>query len=230
MPNKKHLILLHGALGSRKQFEPLANNLFSEYTIHRFDLPAHGSLAFQRDIISMYSFVNYVRNYILKNEIVKPFVFGFSMGGYIALTLQSQTNIFSKIMTLNTKLEWSTEIAKKEQKMFDPNLIIEKVPKYAEYLKSIHGEKNWKNLLEKHRKMMFDIADSNPLSDYALTQIIIPILLTRGEKDKMVTSEETKSIASKFSKGSYLEFENSEHPIEKMDIELLSSRMKDFLT
>lgn len=228
MLNKKHIILLHGALGSSKQLEPLADILSSDYIIHNFDLPAHGLLANQRNVLSMYSFVNYVRNYILKNNLVKSYVFGFSMGGFVALTLQSQSNLFSKIMTLNTKLEWTIEIAEREQKMFDPNLILEKVPKYADYLKKIHGAENWVNLLEKHRNMMFDIAQANPLSDNAVSKIDIPVLLTKGDSDKMVTTEETKLLADKLKYSSFVEFENTEHPIEKIDIDMLSSKMKEF--
>lgn len=228
MPNKKHIILLHGALGSGKQVEPLADKLSSEFTVHKFDLPAHGSLAHQRDALSMYSFVNYVRNYIIYNNLIQPYVFGFSMGGFVALTLQTQSNLFSKIMTLNTKLEWTTEIAEKEQKMFNPNLILEKVPKYADYLKSVHGVENWENLLGKHRNMMFDIAEANPLSDYALSKIDKPVLLTRGEKDNMVTSEETPIVAGKLSNAEYYEFENTEHPIEKIDLGMLTTKIKEF--
>ncbi len=230
MHNKKDLILIHGALGTSKQFAPLIELLKSNYNIHIFDLPAHGVLAYQSDSLSMYSFANYVRNYILKNKLQKPFIFGFSMGGFVALTLQSQTNIFSKIMTLNTKLVWNIETAEREQKMFDPEIILEKVPHYADMLISMHGEDNWKSLLDKHRDMMFKIAKSTPLSDYALSKINIPVLLTKGDSDKMVTSEETLAVASKLSDAESYEFENTSHPIEKIDLELLSSKIREFLT
>lgn len=229
MPSKKDIILLHGALGTKSQFVPLIGKLESEYNIHTFDLPAHGELAYQADELSMYSFVNYVRNYIIKNNLQKPLVFGFSMGGFVALTLQSQTNIFSKIMTLNTKLKWDYETAIKEQKMFDPEIILKKVPHYADMLISMHGEDNWKNLLNKHKDLMLEIAKSTPLSDYALSKIDIPVLLTRGDKDNMVTPEETPAIVSKIKNSEYLEFENTAHPIEKIDIDLLSSKIREFL-
>lgn len=230
MSNKKDLILLHGALGSKSQFVQLSDLLVNDYIIHAFDLPAHGELAYQSDVLSMYSFVNYVRNYILKNNLQKPLVFGFSMGGFVALALQSQTNIFSKIMTLNTKLKWDYETAIKEQKMFDPDIILEKVPHYADMLISIHGSENWKNLLTKHKELMLTIAESTPLSDDALSKIDIPVLLTRGDKDSMVAPEETPAFAVKLKNAVYYEFQNTSHPIEKMDIGLLYNKIKEFLT
>ncbi|PKL80373.1 MAG: hypothetical protein CVV25_04380 [Ignavibacteriae bacterium HGW-Ignavibacteriae-4] len=229
MHNKKDIILLHGALGTSQQFTPLISHLEGEYNIHTFDLPAHGELAYQADELSMFSFANYVRNYIIKNNLQKPLVFGFSMGGFVALTLQSQTNIFSKIMTLNTKLEWDLETAEREQKMFDPEIILEKVPHYADLLIAMHGEENWKSLLAKHRNMMFTIAKSTPLTDYALSKINIPVLLTKGDRDNMVTSEETRVVVGKLSDAEFYEFENTAHPIEKIDLNLLSSKIKEFL-
>lgn len=228
MPNKKDLILLHGALGSSTQFAPLIAELGSEYNIHTLDLPAHGNLAHQSGELSMYSFANYVRNYIIKNNIQKPLVFGFSMGGFVALTLQSQTNIFGKIMTLNTKFKWDYDTAIKEQKMFDPEIILQKVPHYADMLIAMHGEGNWKNLLTKHRELMLSIAKSTTLSDYTLSKIDIPVLLTKGDKDNMVTAEETKVVADKLG-GEYYEFVDTAHPIEKIDLELLSSKIREFL-
>ncbi|MER3328813.1 MAG: alpha/beta hydrolase, partial [Candidatus Kapaibacterium sp.] len=145
-------------------------------------------------------------------------------------TLQSQTDIFSKIMTLNTKLKWDHETAIKEQKMFDPEIIQEKVPHYADMLKSMHGESNWKNLLSKHKELMLVIAKSTPLSDYALSKIDIPVLLTRGDKDNMVTPEETPEFADKLKNAEYFEFENTAHPIEKIDVEMLSDKIREFLT
>lgn len=229
MPNKKDIILLHGALGTSAQFAPLIGKLENAYNIHTFDLPAHGELAYQSDILSMYSFANYVRNYIIKNNLQMPLVFGFSMGGFVALTLQSQTNIFGKIMTLNTKLKWDYETAIKEQNMFDPEIILDKVPHYADMLIAMHGADNWKKLLSKHKELMLVIAKSTPLSDYALSKIDIPVLLTRGDRDNMVTSEETPAVASKLKNAEYYEFENTAHPIEKIDLELLSDKIKGFL-
>jgi pimeloyl-ACP methyl ester carboxylesterase len=132
-------------------------------------------------------------------------------------------------MTLNTKLEWDLETAEREQKMFDPEIILEKVPHYADLLIAMHGEENWKSLLAKHRNMMFTIAKSTPLTDYALSKINIPVLLTKGDRDNMVTSEETRVVVGKLSDAEFYEFENTAHPIEKIDLNLLSSKIKEFL-
>lgn len=229
MQNKKHLILLHGALGSLKQFDKIKDYLDSDFIVHCFDLPAHGSLSYQRTQSNILNFVNFVRNYIFKNKLEKPYVFGSSMGGYIALTLQSQSNIFSKIMTLNTKFEWNTQNAENQAKMFNPQIILEKVPHYAEYLISLHSTENWEYLLDMHKNLISNLPQENLLTDYALNKIAIPVLLTRGEKDNMVTEFETLNVMEKLKNCEYYMFQNTEHPIEKIDTLLLTNKIIDFL-
>jgi pimeloyl-ACP methyl ester carboxylesterase len=229
MQSRKPLLLIHGALGSKRQFIELSNLLEDTYQVHAFDLPSHGELAWQEGQFTMFEFANYIRTYIEQNRIENPLAFGFSMGGYALLTLQSQANIFEKIMTLNTKFEWNKETAEREVKMLDSQKIIEKVPHYADYLISLHSEENWKKLLEKHKRLMYDMGGSNPLSHYALSKIHIPVSIMRGDKDQMTTKTESIEVAYQLARGEYSELENTEHPIEKIDKQELSNRIRDFL-
>jgi enterochelin esterase-like enzyme len=94
----------------------------------------------------------------------KPTVFGYSMGGYVALYLaHSQPTLLGNIITLGTKFEWTPKIAQKEIKMLDAKVIIEKVPKFAEALKTRHGN-DWELLLWKTATMMVDLGNTNALS------------------------------------------------------------------
>lgn len=228
MQNKKQLLLIHGALGTKKQFDELGNLLKVDYDIHTFDLPAHGTLAYQRGQFSMYEFANFVRNYIIQNKLYQPLVLGFSMGGYIALTLQSQSHIFSKIMTLGTKFHWDIATSEKEVKMLDPKKISEKVPHYANHLIALHSEEDWECLLEKHRDLMYEMERFSPLTDYSLRKINIPVFITRGENDIMTSKEESIEMAYKLSKGEFFEFAGAEHPIEKFDNLILSKKIREY--
>src|SRR5210317_1076497 len=120
MQNRSDLILLHGAIGNKEQLDELALELEANFKIYRFDFPCHGDKAYQISEFSLHNFVNYLRNFILKNELNNPAVFGYSMGRYVALTLESYSKTFSNIMTLNTKFKWGIETAEREKKMFIP--------------------------------------------------------------------------------------------------------------
>ena len=150
------------------------------------------------------------------------------MGGYVALTLQSQTDIFDKIMTLNTKFDWDLETAEKEKTKFDPDIILDKVPHYADYLIKQHGEDNWHHLLAEHRNLMFKIAKSSPLNYNSLSKIKVPVLICRGSDDNMVTFNECERICKQLHNATYYEFANTQHPIEKIDKALLSNKIIEF--
>lgn len=228
MQNKRDIILLHGAIGCSKQLDVIAEALGDNYIIHRFDFPGHGSKANQASNFSIYNFVNYLRNYILSNKLINPLVFGYSMGGYVALTLESFENTFDKIMTLNTKFDWSKETAEKEKKMFIPELIEKKVPHFAEKLIAMHGGENWKRLLSYHRNLMDDIAMENVLTFNLLNRINKKVLICRSENDEMVTKSESTNVTEKIKDAKYYEIQNSRHAIEQIDIEILINKMNQF--
>lgn len=230
MQSKKDLILLHGAIGSKSQLDALADKLDDKYIIHQFDFPGHGEKANQSSQFSIHNFVNYLHNYIIKNEIYKPSVFGYSMGGYVALTLEAKAKVFNKIMTLNTKFHWDEKTAQKEKRMFIPEIIEEKVPHFADKLKEMHGKSNWTRLLKYHRNMMDDISENNALPDSLLRKIDTQVLITRSTNDEMVTKSESKRVVELIYNSDYYELENSRHAIEQSDINLLTEKIKEFFS
>lgn len=230
MQNKKDLLLLHGAIGSKKQLDVLANILAGDYIIHRFDFPGHGENANQSSQFSIHNFVNFLRNYILDNSLVKPSVFGYSMGGFVALTLEAEEKVFGDIMTLNTKFQWDRETAQKEKKMFIPEVIEQKVPHFADKLKQVHGEENWARLLEYHRNMMDDISENKPLPDYLLSRINTRVLITRSDNDEMVTKPESERVVDLINNSNYFEIGNSRHAIEQIDIDVLIDKINNFFS
>lgn len=230
MQNKKDLLLLHGAIGSKKQLDVLTERLVGDYKIHRFDFPGHGENANQSSQFSIHNFVNYLHNYILDNKLVKPSVFGYSMGGFVTLTLEAKEQVFGDIMTLNTKFQWDRETAQKEKKMFIPDVIEQKVPHFADKLKLVHGEDNWARLLEYHRSMMDDISESNPLPDYLLQRIDTRVLISRSANDEMVTKPESENVVNLLNNSNYFELANSRHALEQMDIDELINKMNEFFS
>ena len=68
-------------------------------------------------------------------------IFGYSMGGYVALWLaRFYPDRVGKIFTLGTKLKWNDEEAEKEIKMLNPEKVELKVPAFAQQLAERHGE------------------------------------------------------------------------------------------
>lgn len=226
----KNIILLHGAIGASDQLIPLENELQQlGFSCYRLDFSGHGPKDFTNGF-GIAAFANELESFISKNKIDKPHVFGYSMGGYVALYLASQKpNIFQDIITLGTKLEWSPEIAVKEIKMLDPNIIIEKVPKFAEALKNRHGEK-WKLLLQKTAEMMLSLGNNNILNEEAFSKITSKVFIGLADLDNMVSLNETDFAASKISNSRRFTLTETKHPIETVNAKALAALIHQFIS
>lgn len=210
----KNLIILHGALGAKCQFEQLIPQLTNHFKVYTLDFSGHGTKSGDEMDFSIEQFAKDLKEFMIENELQKPLVFGYSMGGYVALKLESmEPNSFEKIVTLGTKFNWNPESAEKEARMLNAEKIEEKVPAFGAYLKSLHGENAWKIVLPKTAKMMLELGNKPALSPDDFQQIQLPVLLLRGEKDAMVTEAETTIARYLLANGSYQEVAEWQHPI-----------------
>ena len=80
------LILLHGALGSAAQLSELQANLPVERAVFVLNFPGHGGVATDSPF-SMQLFGGAVLDLMETQKIAKADIFGYSMGGYVALWL-----------------------------------------------------------------------------------------------------------------------------------------------
>jgi pimeloyl-ACP methyl ester carboxylesterase len=229
MKQKPNLILLHGALGSAQSFEKLKPLLSKDFNLIIPDLKWHGSRSTSDTGFNMQDLVEDFKDILQKENIHSASVFGFSMGGYIALALAlEKPDFFKKIMTLGTKLDWKPEQAEKETKMLNPDKIQEKVPQFAKHLKNIHGE-NWTDLCKQTANMMLDLGQNPILTTGNIGTIDLTIRLGLGDQDHMVSFEETIAFYKSLSKGEFQVFPNCPHPIEKVDADILASSIREFI-
>lgn len=221
------LLLLHGAIGSKEQFEPLKSALQNRFKIHMLNFSGHGDAAMNGDF-SIPNFAAEVLQYLESNQIKSISVFGYSMGGYVALYLAKQhPEKITKVFTLATKFEWNPEISKREIKMLDASKIEEKIPAFASVLEKRH-KNDWKIVLQKTAAMMIGLGENNPLAleDYAA--IVHPVRIAIGDKDAMVSLEETVAVYRRLPNATFMVFPDTQHPIEKVDLERLSNELENF--
>lgn len=224
----KNIVLLHGAIGAADQLIPLAAELekvgFNCFTM---DFSGHGSKDFSNGF-GITVFARELHDFIEINNLSKPHVFGYSMGGYVALYLAAQhKDVLSNIITLGTKFAWSPEIAEKEIKMLDANTITEKVPKFAEALQKRHGSK-WKAMLTRTSEMMLDLGNNNLLNKSSFEKIQSKTAIGLADNDTMVSKEETDFAASQIKNSVRFTMQNSKHPIETVDVKALADLIKKF--
>ena len=226
---KTPLLLLHGALGSQQQLQALAQLLATDYHIHLLNFAGHGGRANTADF-SMELFVENVVDYLQENQLQQVSIFGYSMGGYVALCLAlKHPHLVNKIVTLGTKFNWSQEAAAKEVKMLNPTIIAQKVPKFAAHLQATHAPNDWKVVLEQTAQMMLGLANGNQLQMEDLQQIQHQVCIGIGSLDNMVTVEESQKAAAALPQGTCQLLEGVYHPLEKNEQQVLAEYISHFL-
>ena len=76
--------------------------------------------------------------------------------------------------------------------------------------------------------MMIELGKNNILKDEDFLQIENEILLSVGDRDNMVTIEETVDVYRKLKNGRLLILPATQHPIEKINAERLANEIKKF--
>ncbi|MBL7919415.1 MAG: alpha/beta fold hydrolase [Bacteroidia bacterium] len=223
------LILTHGALGFKGDLENLKNALINEgFEVHTFSFSGHGKQDFENEF-NIPQFSLELENFIAKNNIIQPSVIGYSMGGYVALNLVLKNNsVINKIITLGTKFNWSKETVEKETRMLVPETILEKVPVFAKNLQTKHGT-TWTELLKRTANLMRDISIKNYLNSESLKTIQNKVLLGLGDKDQMVSIEETVNVYKALSNANMYMLPATKHPVESLNIAVFITMVKEFL-
>lgn len=158
-------------------------------------------------------------------------VFGYSMGGYVALMVAAQRpDLVTRVMTLATKFTWHAEEGKKQVSRLDPDVMEAKVTAYAAYLNSLHTERSWKDVVRDTAKVLEQLSANPPLQPEVLSSIAMPCTIALGEEDTMVTREESEAAANLIPGARFELWPGVPHPLERVPAEPLSVGVVRFLS
>lgn len=229
--NKPSLLLLHGALGSKQQFEPLSKALEEHFDVHSLDFDGHGSVSASRQTFRIEGFAEDVVLYLERHNLTSVHIFGYSMGGYVALYLANkQPQRIQSIITLGTKFAWNPETAAKEASMLNPERMKEKIPSFVKRLEMLHPASEWASVVEKTKEMMLTLGNAPLLDTAALGVIQQRVRIGIGDRDEMVTLEETVSAYKALPTSELAVLPNTPHVLEKVSTKRLSMMIIDFLS
>jgi len=222
MSKKPVLLLLHGALGSKDQFIDLTNLLIDHFELHTINFEGHGGLE-SNSPFSIQLFSQNVLNYLVENEIERTHIFGYSMGGYVALQFaKDHPNRVGRIITLATKFNWDEESTQKEVRMLNPQKVEEKVPHFANKLKNIHSPLDWKEVMNKTAQMMVGLSKGNMLISEDFGKIMATVTISIGDLDNMVTKEESKLVVTLLENATFIQLPGFVHALDQNDVNILS--------
>jgi pimeloyl-ACP methyl ester carboxylesterase len=206
--------------------ERLRHNGFAPQTLN---FSGHGGAPFSEGF-GIEQFAKEVLRFMDEKGLEKADIFGYSMGGYVALNLaRLHPERVGRIITLATKFDWTPEGVEREAKMLDPEKIEAKVPAFAAQLRERHAPNDWKLLLRKTADMMLDLGQRPLLTPDVLSKITHPCLICLGDNDLMVSLAETTQAAEALPNGRLHILEQTPHPFEKVDLDVLQHVILSFL-
>ena len=226
---KKQLLILHGALGAADQFSELRELLQEQYQVHTLNLSGHGGDALPNQPFSFNMFAEDVLTYMQEKSLQQVDIFGYSMGGFVALWLaHTYPERVNRIFTLATKFNWNPGTSEKEVKMLDPEKIKTKVPAFAQTLAQRHGQEQWEQVLYKTAELMQNLGQQNPLTAEVLAAVSQPVQVSVGDRDNMTSIEETVQVYRQLGNASLLVLPQTQHPFEKVNLQRLVQEINWF--
>lgn len=217
------IVLLHGALGCAKHWQSVANELSQFARVYTPDFPGHGN-AQNNQVSDLDGLSDFLADYLNEINVLNPVVIGYSMGGYVALHAAIHNKIKPKaIVTIATKMQWNNEIAQEEASKLNWT-VLESI---KEKLHVEHG-----NHLDTLLPMTANILKSighNPIQNENIAELNMPLFMLRGDKDKMVTLEETQTTVNASNHAKMVLLEGQGHALERMDSVYLTQTLKQLL-
>ncbi len=224
------LLFLHGALGSAAQFDAFRSHFSPKTPVFALNLPGHGGLPTDAPY-SIERFAEAVLAFLAEKNEAQADLFGYSMGGYVALWLAwKYPDRVRCVATLNSKLDWSPEVATRMSGMFDTEKIEAKAPQLAAALTLAHAPADWKLVAQRTADFLHDLGNGMGLPPEAFAQIACPVAVLRGELDNTVSAEESQHVADLLPQGFYREIPGSRHAIEQVDVAAVVRELAVFLT
>lgn len=213
------VLLLHGALGSKTQLDPLKSLLESKgRTVHLMNFSGHSGSPFSKTF-GIKTFAEDIELFLNQNSLSRVDIFGYSMGGYVALWFAHvHPENVGKIVTLGTKFDWSVESAEKETKKLNAEKIEEKVPAFARILQNRHAPNDWKELLLKTCVMMKGLGAQPLLTEQVLRSIKNETHILLGDLDDMADRDFSEQVSNMLPNATFSLLSETPHPIEKVNL------------
>lgn len=218
------ILLLHGALGSASDFLAIKEELvLLGFEPLCLGFEGHGEKPFLSPL-TLDSLRAQTLQFITSQDLSQAPILGYSLGGYVALSLSADNLISVPIITLATKLVWTPELAKREAANCDAEKLQTKVPGYYGQLSKTHLY--LPVLLKQTSALLLNMAE---LMAPDAEKIISPVLLLRGDRDKLVSMIETENYHAALKGGQLGVLPATAHGLSTVNVHLLALLVRNFL-
>ncbi|PSQ84349.1 MAG: methylmalonyl-CoA epimerase [Bacteroidetes bacterium QS_1_65_9] len=221
------LLVLHGAAGStRLETAPLMRRLESSFHLVGVDLSGHGTSAFPTDQdFSLDLFAEDVRTAMTALDLSSAHVFGFSLGGGVALHLaQRSPALVDRLAVFQTNVDWTRPQANRMRQRLDLDALQENAPEHAERLRAHHSFPT--RLLQRLQSFVKTLPDASGELAPGLSDLSTPTLVGSVDQDPLFGPEAPQALHQQLPNARLAILPGEHHDLAKAPLPLLSSLLK----
>ena len=221
--HEETVVVLHGAAGcTQMETELLARRLSNTYHVVALDFASHGQSDPYEDITYTPGlFIDNVAALFEHLDLKKTRLFGFSLGGFIALAFAYQNpHLVEKLAVHATNLIWDEELVTTMLNRLDHQAIRQKSQELVNYLSAMHGGDHWASLFERMKDYTIQLRDY--FTEYAdVHQAPMPTLVTAVDKDDLFTVHSPVYLYDRLPKGTLAIIPGQRHALQNVDLDQL---------
>lgn len=219
------IVFIHGFPFDQTLWDDVIDEFKDEYYCISYDIRGFGKSEINTAQFTMESYTKDLEIVVLGLKLDKPIIFGFSMGGYIALRANEREK-YKALILANTTTSSDNDEAKLKRAAGISDIDAKAVEPFIDgFLSVAFSEDFIKKEPLKMKKIKKNIMSFNPIgikaallamisrtdTTQSLEEIEIPVLLITSENDKVIPKETMKHMASKIKNSTLVTLRDSGH-------------------
>jgi methylmalonyl-CoA epimerase len=225
--NHPPIVILHGALGAteletRGLFEELAKDHF----VVAIDFPGHGASDDIGDLsLDLEGLTNVVTTVMDAEDLERASIFGFSFGGNVALTMARKLPLrVQRLVCHGANPFWRTS---QTPELFDPKIIEEKHPAWAQRLDLVHGTQQWKRTAARFLRAV-EGSTGTLLTEELIRAVERPVLVTAGDRDSLTPLTDSMRLFELLPDSQLAVLPDTAHPFQHVDATTYAHYIRTF--
>jgi len=223
MSRRLPLVLLHGSRSAAPALRPLQDALMPYGPVRAFDLVGHGG----REIPEVFSIEALAQDVLVQmNEagIERAYLFGHSMGGYLALYLARHApERIAAVCSLAAKWVFDERTVSHFTHLSSLARIRAPGSTQADTMDRLHPGRDWTHLVSGLAQLYRELGRRPALSGADLRALSVPALILTGHADQVVPWAESLRLANLIPRSQGFTFAGKAHPLEAVPPEFLAT-------
>ena len=224
------LVVLHGALGSTElETDRLVRVWERTFRVYALDFSGHGrSRPLGEDVPTWETFVADAGTAIDHLGLRRAAVFGFSMGGAVALALAlARPDAVGRLAVHGVNVQWDDAEVEAMVGRMDPERMEAEHPFWARRLAEVHGD-GWRRLVAQMISFTRGLPDRH-LADADLARIACPTRISAGDRDRFFDVRHAVGLYRAIPDASLHVLPGLDHPIQGVDAPTFAADTGAFL-